>query len=55
MKILVTGATGNLGGKIVEFLAKKVPTTDIIAGTTDTGSEKAQALAANGILMIKLL
>jgi hypothetical protein len=28
-------ATGNLGGKVVEFLRKKVPTTDIIAGTTN--------------------
>jgi len=49
MKILVTGATGQLGGKIVEFLAKKVPTTDIIAGTTNLASEKAQALTAQGI------
>ena len=49
MKILVTGATGQLGGKIVEFLAKKVPTTDIIAGTTNLVSEKAQALTAQGI------
>ena len=48
MKFLVTGATGRLGGKIVEFLAKKVPTTDIIAGTTNPTSEKAQALKAQG-------
>ena len=49
MKILVTGATGHLGGKIVEFLAKKVATTDIIAGTTNPASEKALALVEQGI------
>ena len=48
MKIFVTGATGHLGGKIVEYLAKKVATTDIIAGTTNPSSEKAQALAKQG-------
>lgn len=49
MKILVSGATGQLGGKIVEFLAEKLPTTDIIAGTTNTASEKALSLTAQGI------
>lgn len=49
MKILVTGATGHLGGKIVEFLAKKVPPTTIIAGTTNLASEKAKALTAQKI------
>ncbi|MFC9540281.1 SDR family oxidoreductase [Lysinibacillus sp. NPDC056959] len=51
MEILITGATGQLGGKIVEYLAKKMEATNtnIIAGTTNTESEKAQAIAAKGI------
>ncbi|MEN1990850.1 SDR family oxidoreductase [Paenibacillus hubeiensis] len=49
MKIFVSGATGHLGGKIVEFLARKLPTTDIIAGTTNPASEKALSLTAQGI------
>lgn len=49
MKILVTGATGHLGGKIIEFLVKKLPTTAIFAGTTNPTSEKALALTAQGI------
>ena len=49
MKILVTGATGQLGGKIVEFLLNKVAVSAIIAGTTNPASEKAQALIAQGI------
>lgn len=49
MKILVTGATGQLGGKIVEFLSKKISTSNIIAATTNPTSEKALALTAQGI------
>ncbi len=49
MKILVTGASGNLGSKIVENLAKKLPASDIIAGVRETQSEKAMAFAAQGI------
>ncbi|AIQ52925.1 SDR family oxidoreductase [Paenibacillus sp. FSL R7-0331] len=49
MKIFVSGATGHLGGKIIEFLAKKLPAGDIIAGTTNPGSEKALRLTAQGI------
>lgn len=49
MKILVTGATGQLGSKIVEFLSKKISTSTIIAGTTNPASEKALALTAQGI------
>lgn len=30
MKILVTGATGKLGSKIVESLLKSVPTSDLV-------------------------
>ncbi|MNB80111.1 Quinone oxidoreductase 2 [compost metagenome] len=49
MKIFVSGATGHLGGKIIEFLAKKLPAADIIAGTTNPASEKALRLTAQGI------
>lgn len=48
MKFLITGTTGRLGGLIIEFLAKKVPATDIIAGTTNPASEKATALKEQG-------
>lgn len=49
MKILVTGASGHLGSKIVENLMKKVPTSDIIAGVRNTQSEKAKSFAEQGI------
>lgn len=49
MSILVTGATGNLGGKIVEFLLEKVPASQIISGTTNLTSEKAQTLKDQGV------
>jgi NAD(P)H dehydrogenase (quinone) len=49
MKILVTGASGKLGSKIVENLIGKVPTTDIIAGVRNAQSEKAIDFAAQGI------
>ena len=49
MSLLVTGATGNLGGKIVEFLLEKVPASQIIAGTTNLTSEKAQTLKDQGV------
>ncbi|MCD1159581.1 SDR family oxidoreductase [Peribacillus frigoritolerans] len=51
MKILVTGASGHLGSKIVENLVKRVPTADIIAGVRDTQSIRAKALATQGIEM----
>lgn len=49
MKILVTGATGQLGGNIIDFLMEKIPADSIIAGTRDTQSERAQALVEKGI------
>ncbi|MDP1418892.1 SDR family oxidoreductase [Peribacillus simplex] len=49
MKILVTGASGHLGSKIVENLVKRVPTSEIIAGVRDTQSVRAKAFATQGI------
>lgn len=49
MKILVTGAAGNLGSNIIENLVKKVPISDIIAGVRDPHSEKAKSYEAQGI------
>ncbi|WP_042348761.1 SDR family oxidoreductase [Bacillus massiliigorillae] len=41
MKILVTGANGNLGSKIVESLLAKASINDIVVGVRDVDSEKA--------------
>jgi len=49
LKILVTGAAGNLGSSIIENLVKKVPASDIIAGVRDLQSEKAKSYEAQGI------
>jgi len=49
MKILVTGATGNLGSNIIGNLVKEMSTSDIIAGVRDLHSEKAQAYKEQGI------
>lgn len=49
MKILVTGAAGHLGSKIIDNLVKKVPTSDIIAGVRDPQSEKAKVYESQGI------
>ncbi|WP_138751329.1 SDR family oxidoreductase [Paenibacillus sinopodophylli] len=49
MKILVTGASGKLGSKIVESLAEKVPASYILAGVRDTQSERAAVFAGQGI------
>lgn len=48
MKILVTGATGQLGSKIVGFLAEKMEKSAIVVGTTNPASEKAEELKAQG-------
>jgi NAD(P)H dehydrogenase (quinone) len=46
-KILVTGSTGNLGGKTVEHLFNKIPTSDIIAFAKE--GENADLLIEKGI------
>ncbi|BFT74178.1 SDR family oxidoreductase [Paenibacillus sp. P36] len=47
MKIIVTGATGQLGNLVIQHLLKKVPASHIIAVVRNL--EKAAALAALGI------
>ncbi len=47
MKILVTGATGNLGSKVVEALLKTIPAGDLAVGVRTP--EKAAELQAQGI------
>jgi NAD(P)H dehydrogenase (quinone) len=47
MSIVVTGATGILGGLVIEHLLKKVPASDIIASVRNV--EKASNLADLGI------
>lgn len=47
MKILVTGATGKLGGKVVETLLKTVPASELAVSVRNP--EKAEALRARGV------
>jgi NAD(P)H dehydrogenase (quinone) len=45
--ILVTGATGKLGGQVIQQLVQKVPASQIVAGVRDPG--KAADLAKRGV------
>jgi NAD(P)H dehydrogenase (quinone) len=47
MKILVTGATGKLGSKVVETLIKTVPASELAVSVRNP--EKAEALRARGV------
>ncbi|GCF11566.1 SDR family oxidoreductase [Dictyobacter arantiisoli] len=47
MSIVVTGATGGLGSLVVQYLLKRVPTSEIVV--TVRHPEKAAALAEQGI------
>ncbi|MDR6884003.1 SDR family oxidoreductase [Bacillus sp. 3255] len=47
MKLLVTGATGNLGALVVEALLKKVPAADMAVSVRDP--KKAEHLTALGV------
>lgn len=47
MKVLVTGATGKLGSKIVEVLLRKLPANDIAVSVRNP--EKAQHLKEQGV------
>ncbi len=50
-KILVTGATGNLGGKTIDFLIEKTPASNIIALVRDMNDERANLLKEKGITL----
>ncbi|MEH7074237.1 SDR family oxidoreductase [Neobacillus drentensis] len=47
MKLLVTGATGKLGSKIVDFLLKTVPASQLAVSVRQP--EKAESLLAQGV------
>ncbi|RCX23797.1 NAD(P)H dehydrogenase (quinone) [Fontibacillus phaseoli] len=47
MKILVTGATGKLGSKVVEQLLKTVPASELAVSVRDP--QKAEGLRAHGV------
>lgn len=49
MKVLVTGANGNLGSKIVEYLLTKLSVEEIIVGVRNELSEKAQNYKGQGL------
>ena len=49
MKVLVTGANGNLGSKIVEYLLTKLSVEEIIVGVRNDKSEKAQNYKEQGL------
>lgn len=49
MRILVTGANGNLGSKIVEYLLTKLSVEEIIVGVRNEQSEKAQNYKEQGL------
>ncbi len=48
-RLFVTGATGQLGRLVIEELAKRVPTSSIVAGVRQPDHEIAQQFAAQGI------
>jgi len=48
-RILITGATGELGLRVADALLKRIPAAQIIGSTRNPGSEKAKSLAAKGI------
>ena len=47
MKLLVTGATGKLGSKVVETLLKTVPASDLVVSVRNP--EKAEGLKSRGV------
>lgn len=51
IKILVTGATGNLGKDVIDFLLAKTSAANIIALVRDAESEKAKEIKSKGIAL----
>ncbi len=49
MKVLVTGANGNLGSKIVEYLLTRLSIEEIIVGVRDDKSKKALSYKEQGL------
>lgn len=49
MKVLITGANGNLGSKIVEYLLTKLSVEEIMVGVRDDKSEKARNYKEQGL------
>ncbi len=45
----VTGATGQLGGLVIQDLLRTVPAAQVVAGVRDAGSEGARKLAGLGV------
>ena len=48
-KLFVTGATGQLGGLVIDALLGTVPATAIVAGVRDPAKEAAAAIRAKGV------
>lgn len=49
IKVLVTGANGNLGSKIVEYLLTRLSIEEILVGVRDDKSEKALSYKEQGL------
>lgn len=49
MKVLITGATGNLGSKVVEYLLAKLSVEEVIVGVRDDKSQKAIGYKKKGL------
>ena len=50
-KILITGATGKLGGRTLELLLKKVPSNQVAVLVRDSNSEKMARFVKEGVEM----
>jgi NAD(P)H dehydrogenase (quinone) len=48
-RLFVTGATGQLGGLVIQYLLRTVPAAQVVAGVRDAGSEGARKLAGLGV------
>ncbi len=48
-RLFVTGATGQLGGLVIDLLLETIPASEIIAGVRDTAAATANALREKGV------